>query len=201
MALTTSGLDWKRILAFGVIIAFALILLHVLLYATGSLESIWGPVKSMLAQYFVMVVLGFVAVSYMKKKREAPFAFFDIFIHVLAIAMIILIIYTAYDFLFTKQVDPDLNARITELQIAEAEATLEEAREMEAVGDTIHSEASKEQMEVLIKEGSKTVKDLRANPSTFIDLLSGNIRFFMLFFGLIWGIILSVIHREKVIQN
>ena len=201
MALTTSGLDWKRILAFGAVTSIALILTHLLLYQIGVLETVWGPVKSMLAQYFVLVVMGFISVSYTKKKRESPFAFFDIFIHVLAMAMVILLLYTGYDLVFSQQIDPDLNARITELQVAEAEATLEESRKMEALGDTIHSEASKKQMEVLIEEGSKTAQQLREHPPSFSELLQGNVYFFMLFFGLIWGIILSIIHREKVIQK
>lgn len=200
MALSTSGFDWKRIFLFAGIISLALILTHTVLHRAGIIESTWGPVIVMFVEYFVMVVLAFMAISQMKKAREAPFAFFDVFIHVLAMAMIMLFIYTAYDYMFTTHIDPDLNVRITALQIQEAESTLQESAEFEAAGDTLHSKASKDQMRQLIKEGQARINELNSASPTFVQILQGNISFFMLLFGLVWGLILAVIHRERVVS-
>ena len=55
-------------------------------------------------------------------------------------------------------------------------------------------------MRKLIDEGQTRIDELKGSTPTFVDIMQGNISFFMLLFGLVWGLILAVIHRERVVS-
>jgi hypothetical protein len=196
------GFDWFTLLWAGIGGAVLYAQIHLLFFWTDADFTDFGAFLGVLVRYFGLVIVGFVAIGVLARKRRkgVGLSFMDCLVHSIVMTFLWLGLTSVYEYTFAVQY-PTHTAEVIESKIRKYEVLKAQndsiIRKLRDYGPEAHqrSEQNKWIMTALpaMREGAQII---RTTEPSFVAILQDRLASYLIM-GLLWGVVTGVIFMRR----